>query len=341
MEATTNTYDEIKPEIAKARADNAAAEFDYLTPAGDKAARSHVFRLRALKGAVEKRRKEAKADVLERGRAIDGEAKALAASLDTMIEPHAEAIKKAESAEAERVARLEDRLAWFTRATATVDEEGEPWGSNYLANMLGMVQSMVVDGKWQEFEQRAHEAKAAAIATLERHVETAIARERDAEDLARLRQAEAEAKAREDEARRAQERADAEARAKREAAEREAREIEEAHQRELKAAEDAAREEREAADREAQRAIKEAQDRADQLEREAAEREAREAADRAAAEALQQEERKRQEDLGHRARVRAEIAAALAEAAELSVVDSELVADLLVAGMIPHVSVAF
>ena len=75
-------------QLAEFKANNAALTFDYESPKGNKEARSHIFKLRQSKGALEAARKSEKEESLNYGRKIDAEAKAIAAEIDGMISVH-------------------------------------------------------------------------------------------------------------------------------------------------------------------------------------------------------------------------------------------------------------
>lgn len=314
MNTDTDFFEALRGEIDEATNDNGAATFDYTIPKQNKAARSHVHRLRSLKASIEKRRKEVK-------RGADSVAKELTAGIEAMITPHATAIKEVEEAEARRIAWHKARLARFENATRASDDEGQLHGSNYLTDMLERVRSLEVDEAWQEFQETATKAQADAIATLERLVAEAQQREQDAADLARLRE--------------------------KEAAEQAAREAEESRKR--AEAEAKAKADRAAAERAAQ-AAPVVTDPEPEPEPEAPTAPADVAPVVESAPAAHVAT----ETVAHTAptvdvndyadsmtKIRNEIAAALQDQAELSTVDAELVADLLCADMVPHVSVNF
>ena len=67
-------YDEFRGQLSELRDANAKTVFDYEDPKGNKDARSHVYKLRQTKSAVEMARKEEKAESLAYGRRVDEQA---------------------------------------------------------------------------------------------------------------------------------------------------------------------------------------------------------------------------------------------------------------------------
>lgn len=123
-----------------------------------------------------------------------------------------------EKAEDERIAKHKARIASEFGSTVL------PTGSAALMAMRSRAESVAIDESWEEFTVEAAQAKADFLRFIGPKIESALALEEQAAELARLREAEAKRKA--DEARAAAEQAarDAEAKALREAAEAKARE---------------------------------------------------------------------------------------------------------------------
>jgi len=101
-------YDPLKAQIAEFEHLNASLHFDYNDPAGNKNARSHVYKMRQMKGEVARVHKELKSDVLVFARTIDNAKNVLTGKLDGMIEIHQKPlddIENAAKAKAEAEAR--------------------------------------------------------------------------------------------------------------------------------------------------------------------------------------------------------------------------------------------
>lgn len=89
---------------------NEKTVFNYDDPKGNKEARSHVAKLRKVKTPIKTAHKDAKAEALKLGRALDEYKNNLIDQVDEMINIHAEPLKRIEDAEKERIAEKE-RLA--------------------------------------------------------------------------------------------------------------------------------------------------------------------------------------------------------------------------------------
>ena len=131
-------FDEVIATLAEYKAKNEKLVFDYADPEGEKAARSHINKLRKVKTKISDVHKEAKADALAFGRALDGKKRELTGKVDGMIAVHqepldaikAEMVAKAmekvriiEEAEAKRLAELEAREAKVREAEEKVIAE--------------------------------------------------------------------------------------------------------------------------------------------------------------------------------------------------------------------------
>lgn len=210
-------YDQFRAQLAEIAADNAAQVFDYEDEQGNEDARSHVYKLRKTKSAIEKARKAAKAASLEYGRRVDGEAKDIVAQIEEMIEVHAAPLKAIEDREAQRVADIADRLAPLT-IPEDLDLEGD---SAYFQGLIDAAEAVVIDDSLAEFEFDAETKKCQTLSKLERLQAGAKALE-DAAEARAAAEAEAAVKAQAEREERIA--ADAAAKAKREQKEKEAAE---------------------------------------------------------------------------------------------------------------------
>jgi len=311
VESAVAEYRPFYAQLVDLEQKNATLVFDYESPKGNKEARSHVHALRQTKGALERTRKEAKAESLRIGRAIDAEASEINARIEAMISVHQDAIEAIEQREKQRVADLAERLANLRNTGAAAVDSVD------LSKAIADLEPLVIGADWEEFKPQALEAKDEVLQALRRRLAERVDFELREAELARLRAEAAERERLEREAaivRAAEERARAEAaRAAQEAEARAAAEREAAARRELElklAAENAERRRVEAEQRAEQervdaiaRAERAEQDAKDRAERQA--KEAATAAERQAAEAVRREQE----------RVAAEQAAAAAELA--------------------------
>jgi len=284
-------YTDIKAELAKLAEDNDKAVFDYEDPKGQRMARSHIYQFRKLKGDVERRRKELKADVLDRGRLIDGMAKSIVQQIEDMIDVHEQPLLEIEQREKDRVEALQTAIDLIGESSETPSMYPDSAKiAEAIAEAIARVESIEISAEvYQERMAEATQLKDQSLADLKQQHAAEVEKEAEKAELARLR---AEAAAREQVEREERIRAEAEAKAKAEA-----------EQRERDLREQAERAEREAAEREAkakadaQRREQQLQAEAEQRQREAderaakAERDAKAAAKRAEQEKIEAEQR--------------------------------------------------
>lgn len=109
-EKSLTVFDQIKAEMDKIREHNQTVKFDYENPKENKLARSHIFALRKVKSRIADAHKQAKADILEAGRVIDGLKRDLTAEVDAMIEVHDAPIREIEQREAKAAAEEAARI---------------------------------------------------------------------------------------------------------------------------------------------------------------------------------------------------------------------------------------
>lgn len=330
-----DAYTEINEMLDKAAIESGNKVFVYEDPTGNKNARSHVYGLRKIKAAIEKKRKELKASALEFGRGVDGAAKELTARVEEMIEVHEVPLLAIENRERERVAALEARLAELTRYK-DASPDATPCA---IKNLLDDCEAIAIDPSWQEFMQPAQLTKDESLAYLNEILAKAEKREAEAAELERLRK--------EEEARKQAEREEA---IRKEAAEKAKKAAEEKAAREKAEAERQAQVEREAsAKREAdakaaqaaaEQARKEAEARAERAAQE--ERERIEAEQKAAAKREADLKAKREANGKHRAKVISEATHALFQRdKEEEGLTPENIIEAIVAGDIPHVTINF
>lgn len=322
--------------IARIEAEVRSHVADVSTKKGRDAIASLAYRVARSKTALDDAGKALVEDVKRQAAKVDAERRKVRERLDALRDEARAPLDAWEAAEKSRVDGIRERIARIESAP-----QRQLSSSADCAELIGRVEAVVLDESFSEFLAEAAKAKDAALSRLRQTYSAMAQREAEQAELARLR-AEAAAREEADRLRREAEEAErrrveaeqAEAeraarieREKKEAAERAAREAE------ARASAQAEAERRASADREAalQRQIEEAKAR----EEAAAQRERA----RIAAEKLADEQAriKREADQAHRAKVRAEIAEALAQMAGSAT--PERIADALIAGRIPHCKV--
>lgn len=336
----------LDPIIARIEAEARSHAPDLTTVKGRKAIASLAYKIAQSKTALDEAGKALNEEARKQINAVDAERRKARERLDALKDEIRAPLTKWEADEDARVAGLKARLERLRTAHVSVIDGT----SEQIAALLSKVEAAVIDATWAEFAAEAAQMKAQAVVTLRHMMETAVAREAQEAELARLR---AEAAAREEaerqriaaeeaeRARIAAEKAEAERlakieREKQEAAERAAKEAE------ARAAAEAARIQREAEEREAalKRAAAEAEERHRREMEEAKRREEAAAqaerdrieAQRRAEEAARQ---KREADAAHRARIRDDIATSMNGFTDEAA--ARLIADAILDGAIPHV----
>jgi len=147
--------------------------FDYESKEGNKAARSHVAKLRVLKADIERARKEAKADALEYGRKVDGAAAEYREQVETMIEVHASPLREIK----EREERKKENLHLCGKI-----EVSRHLDTGALISLYNQIDAMDPEG-----DEAVIEAKEKALEETKKAMKAAQKREAEAYELERLR----------------------------------------------------------------------------------------------------------------------------------------------------------
>lgn len=361
METGIAVYKPYRNQLAEMKKNNASLLFDYESPAGNKDARSHVFKLRKTKAAVEGARKDEKAASLEYGRKVDAEAKEITAEIEAMIDVHQSVLDEIEQREKKRIDDINARIALLVMYQQCAGHD-----SSETTVALENLKAIVVDESYGELQLEAHKAKALAIQAQEGQHAVALKSEAETAELERLRkeaalraQQDYEASIRKDAADKAKAEAEEKARRDNEAATARAKAEADAITARAKADAEAAERARKEAEGRAEKAeadriaaeVKAKQDAIDAAEK--AEREKREAIkqeqDRIAAEARAEEgaKAKREADQVHRETIQKAIVDAFLR--ELpddmhSDVPMDLpiaIMNIIDAGLIPHVTINY
>lgn len=177
-------YNEFHAQVRQLKDENAKTVFDYEDPAGNKAARSYVHKLRQTKGAVEKTRKEEKAASLEYGRKVDAEAKFLTGEIDEMIEVHAAPLRAIEEREAIRIADIQRNIQHIVDVgNGFIGGEPQPFGLLFRE----LKEKIIIGDEYGEFQLEAHKAKEEAQNKLGTAFAEHQKREAEQAELAKLR----------------------------------------------------------------------------------------------------------------------------------------------------------
>lgn len=325
-------YNEFRAQLVKIKEANEQTHFDYATPEGNKAAKSHIYKLKLSKGELEKARKEEKAASLEYGRKVDAEAKEIAAAIDEMIDVHQKPLYKIEQEERGRVGVIKNKLELIRSLGLYQQTEG----SVALRERLNSLDGIIVDESFKEFRGEAKLIMAAGISAVEQALNLAIEREEAKAELERLRAENAAHAAREKEEQ-----------IKKEAAATATREAEQKAEREKAEIERRTREEAEAVARDAAKREEVLKLTAEKAEREKAEAEQREKTAQAdAARRAEEADKKATEDAKRIAdeKHRADIHGAIVAQFGIIEIDAIKALDIIRRindGNIPHIKIIY
>ena len=144
-------YNDFRSQIEDLRKQSDSLVFDYTDKKGEKAARSHIYKLRQSKAAVEDVRKKEKAESLEYGRRVDSEAKPLIAEFEAMIAVHQAPIDEIKHIEEDRVAGHKAGILAITEFFVT----DQSLSSVELRAALARLELLTPTASYQEFMAEA------------------------------------------------------------------------------------------------------------------------------------------------------------------------------------------
>jgi len=235
MDSSIAPLSKYRKQLAQLRKENDVL-FDYESPDGNKAARSHVYKLRRSKSAVEKARKEAKAEALEYGRKVDTEAKSIMAMIEEMMKVHTVPLEAVAQKEKDRVEAIHVKI----REMSVLAIE------NTLPKMidnLAILEAIEIDDSFAEFVVNAAKEKDSCVSKLKTLIMQAkevkaLEEKKEAErfEAERLAKKKREDMIKREAAQKAKEAAEERARKAKEIADRKAREEKEAIEKKLAAA---------------------------------------------------------------------------------------------------------
>ncbi|MCG7932322.1 MAG: hypothetical protein N0E44_20065 [Candidatus Thiodiazotropha lotti] len=326
MEKQIQAYNEFRAQLSELKELNDKLVFNYEDPTDNKAARSHVYKLRQTKSAIEKTRKKEKAESLEYGKRVDSEAKQIVVEIESMINVHAKPLAELEQREKDRIQQHKDHIEGMRKvAEQTEHPDGRMLTAAEYKTSLGYLEGFDVQDM-EEFAGEAAVTKDECIKFVRRRLDERIKYEEEQTELERLR---IEAEERRQKERDEQIAKEAEERAKREAEEKAKAEREQAEKRELQLKLQAEKAEREKAEaeRRAELAAKEAEERT--------KREAEQAKQREADEAAKREANKRHKAKINRSALQAFVKGGLDEGA------AKLAVELVAKKSIPNVTISY
>lgn len=189
MKNEITAYEPFKIELETLEKENKNLIFDYEDKKGNKDARSHVYKLRKSKAAVEKVRKEQKAESLAYGRKIDDEAGEIKTALESMIGVHERPLKEIEEKEQARIDDIKGKIEHIELLAVDLSE----LSSIDIGCRIDEVKGIALDeGFFAEFLADAGVAKDTSLESLSSAFNATKTREREQEELERLRKESAE-----------------------------------------------------------------------------------------------------------------------------------------------------
>lgn len=362
-DAAVAIYNPFRQQLAEIKNHNAKLVFDYADPEGNKEARSHVYKLRQTKAAIDKARKAEKAASLEYGRKVDAEAAKLTEEIEEMIEVHA---KPLEEQEAKEKARIDGIMATINGMTVTAESVINKTSTQLLVR-LTEITDIAIDNSFGEFLDQAKAARSIAVEYLTGAINLAEQRELDEAELTKLREEAEQRRLRDEEDARAaaaaQEEKDRNDREKQEQARRDD-EARSAESRRIAAEKDAADKAAEAEKRrvaneaaERERLLKEQSERAErekqalidkaEQDRKDAEKRQQEAV-KAERDRIQRElnqktvdDAKREADKEHRRKIHQEIVAGVMKASGVTTEQAQAIVVGICGDIVPHVKILY
>ena len=302
---------------------------------------SFAYKVARSKAAVDKAGATLKAEYAEIPKKIDANRRVYKEAFESLQAEVRQPLTEWEQAEKERVQRHEQRIELLKQKTDLGDEVF----SVSICNAIDMLNDLIIDEAWEEYESEAHRVKASAIASLTAQLEKRRKYEAEQAELEQLRKAAAE-----------QAQKDREAQIARDAAESARKEAEQA----AKAEREKAERDRIAAEMAAEQAKRDlefseqrriAQENQAKLDAIAAEQRAEEQAeaarqaeiDRQAAEAMriEGERLKREADTEHKGAINRQALADLVEHADITEEQAKLVIKCIVKGLIANVVINY
>lgn len=189
-------FDKVAAGLAELQKQYGGVLYDVKTSKGMDDAKTARAAVREPRYEIERVRKAAKAPILKLGKELDDRAKEITAQIAAIEDPiheqiaNEEARKEAEkqakiAAEQQRVADLQQRVNEL-RGNLMLTPMSDP---ELIAGHIADVSGIVVDDSFEDFKERATEAKAAGLARLQTLRDAAVAR---VSDEARLKAERAE-----------------------------------------------------------------------------------------------------------------------------------------------------
>lgn len=202
-------YEPYRAQLAELKAHNAAVVFDYEDSAGNKEARSHIYKLRRTKTGVDDARKEAGKSALDYKRKIDAQGNEIIAEIEAMIQVHMKPLEAIDQRERDRVDQLELDLFEIVSAGSTSAEFWNKLPLQAMQDRLAEIKDQPIEqDHWSEFTNKAAAAKEVTVEQITSAIAKREAFDKEQAELAELRREKAERDQKDHEARIAKQAAD-------------------------------------------------------------------------------------------------------------------------------------
>lgn len=179
-------FTSVEKQMAELETENNKVVFDYADPKGNKAARSHVYKIKKGRSALEDTRKAEKQEALVYGRMVDSAAKELEARFNVMIAVHEEPLKRIEQEETDRKQAIQDAIDSMFRMTT--DEIETPTAKQHAAAIAALEAHVIDPDVYQERMAEAAKTHAEYLERMRNGLATCQRRDAEQAELARLRE---------------------------------------------------------------------------------------------------------------------------------------------------------
>ncbi len=194
-ESNIAAFEPFRAQLSELRQHNQSVVFNYTDPKGNKEARSHIYKLRRTKTAVDQARKDAGKEALDYKRRVDNEGKEIIAEIEAMIAVHQTPLDEIEQREKQRIAHFRGIIEGLRNFDYLAGAS-----SSQIREALESLDWLDIDDSYQEFKTEALEAKEYARTETRKLLEKTEKQEAERAELERLQAAEAERQRKEREA---------------------------------------------------------------------------------------------------------------------------------------------
>jgi hypothetical protein len=184
-QAISIPFVDVRKELDEIAIENASLVFDYESEEGEKAARSQLFKLKRINGAIDAIHKEIKKEYLIKGRMVDAVKKDLRSRVAEMIAVHQAPLDEIADRETKRLDAIESAFREITQIPEQIGMTTKLPDALKLLDML-----LAIEVTQEVFQERYVEASSLYDQTLddlENYIRTAKENEKRDRELAALK----------------------------------------------------------------------------------------------------------------------------------------------------------